>query len=624
MPEDRSLAGNIFKFLGLSGTGLPVDTIAPRADNVANQEKMWSDFQSNTAIANPNIWTSYNSTMQRPGSYDEMLRLWDEMTSWDLLASAVTEITDEVAQVDNRTGRAIWYECNDRMIEKSLNDMLDTVEAEDNLSSQVWYTTAFGNSFDKLQYEPGKGILGMTWVHPFDVRRYWLAKNRRCLGFRWAGNVPNRADLYTQGNHTVGRVGLGGSQTTLEDLWYPWDFMHVRRLYKHRMSEHGEPIFSEVQGIYKKLRMALDQMLVYRAQMQPDRYILNIDTQDQPPIEQMKTIQRWKTQMRSKFAFGYGGSNGGELGAPSDFKAYYDAMALDTVLWLAQPKGFQHSITKINGTANVPDVYDIELLTNLFFSAARMPKSWLGIGDTANGPVSGKSLLAQDIRFLRAAKAIRRPVISAYTHLGYLHCILRNESTDSLNIVARMSDISSLEDTLRLELLEKQMTLLERVGGVLDAFAIPKRAMVELMFKKYMHLPDDVVNAVITALPPPQANESESPRGNKPVPSTDSLVRLLEERIGRSPDLQRLTHEIQELQKHGPRRIQEPTGLALCRGHVLPPKSGNLMESAGDLDLVVSSYGEIKGLRDTILNETRTDVNETPQTGWRRWGPNEG
>jgi hypothetical protein len=51
----------------------------------------------------------------------------------------------------------------------------------------------------------------------------------------------------------------------LFELWYPWDFMHIRRMYRLRMNEHGEPIFDEAAGIYKKLRLAIDQMVVHRA-----------------------------------------------------------------------------------------------------------------------------------------------------------------------------------------------------------------------------------------------------------------------------------------------------------------------------------------------------------------------
>jgi hypothetical protein len=200
------------------------------------------------------------------------------------------------------------------------------------------------------------------------MRRYWLERNRKCIGFRWTGHKPNKEDVFVHpDNRTpVERVSMTNGKD-LEELWYPWDFLHMRRMFRNRITEHGEPIFAEADGIYKKLRIALDQMVVHRAQVQPDRYAINIDVQDQPPIEQMKTVQRWRQQLRSKLAFGQPGDPSG-VGAPTDFTSYYNALALDTIIYLAQPKGFNNTITKLQGTAQVPDVYDIELLTDLFYS----------------------------------------------------------------------------------------------------------------------------------------------------------------------------------------------------------------------------------------------------------------
>jgi hypothetical protein len=150
--------------------------------------------------------------------------------------------------------------------------------------------------------------MGLSFVHPMEMRRYWLERNRKCIGFRWMGHKPTRkTSSFTR---TTARRSSAWRMTNgkeIEDLWYPWDFMHFRRMFRQRFTEHGEPIFAEADGIYKKLRLAIDQMVVHRAQVQPDRYAINIDVQEQPPIEQMKTVQRWRQQLRSKISFGNSG-----------------------------------------------------------------------------------------------------------------------------------------------------------------------------------------------------------------------------------------------------------------------------------------------------------------------------
>ena len=505
-----SLVGNIFKFLGVTGSGLD-STIAPRRGAVS--DKMVSDsFAKSNEVENPDKWGQFNSIMRRPVNYEEALRLWDEMSSWDLVAAALQAITDEALQTDTMAPSTLWYTCNNTKIEDSLNNMLLDVGCEDILPSQVWHTAGFGNSFEKLIYAPGEGVTGFMYAHPMDVRRYWLKKNRRPIGYKWFGNAPSREDDLAMDGNILQRCALGLGNNKTEDLWYPWDFMHIRRIYRQRSNEHGEPLFEDAQGIYKKLRMALDQMSIHRAQVQPDRYLMNIDVKDQVPMDQIRTVQKWKSQFRSRMA--QINPAGDTFGPGQDFKAFYDPMALDTILWMAKPTGFQHAVEKIPGTANVPDVYDIELLTNLFFSVLGMPKSWLGFGSAQggeNGPTSGKALLAQDMKFLRKIKSVRRPLFHAYEWLAYFHVLLKHPDVDikDLQIDVNMPNISSLEDNLKLEMLKSQAEVLSSMADVMERFNLPRALWIELIFKKYMSLPDDVVDVFMTELPPEAANVEE-------------------------------------------------------------------------------------------------------------------
>jgi hypothetical protein len=532
-------------------SGAPTGSLVPRARTPDAEQRLFTDFQDAGRVADPDIWTKFNSYMRRPTTFDSMLQMWEEMSMWDLLAAALVEIVDEATQVDANSPATIWYQCNDRDLEEELNDMLLRVGAEDYVQSQVYYVAAMGNHFEKLEYAPNEGILGMSFVHPMEMRRYWLERNRKCIGFRWAGHKPNKEDVFVHPDNStpVERVSLQTSGKDLEELWYPWDFMHMRRMFRNRVTEHGEPIFAEADGIYKKLRIALDQMVVHRAQVQPDRYAINIDVQEQPPIEQMKTVQRWKQQLRSKLAFGQPSDPSG-YGAPTDFASYYNALALDTILYLAQPKGFNNTITKLQGTTQIPDVYDIELLTDLFYSIIGMPRSWFGAktGDAGGDQApSGKSLLAQDMRFLRKIKSIRRPIIQSYEWLGFFHAILKGKRTEQLDIKAQMPPIGSLEDQMKMEMLQKQAEVMDILADVMDKYSLPKEAWVETIFKRYMHLPDDVVNVFITALPAAidQEQQQESLKeGRKPAPYSYKLVREIEEKLKAQPGAKQLISDL--------------------------------------------------------------------------------
>lgn len=585
---------NLLKYLGMVGnTGLRTGALVPRANTPDAEQRIQTEFEKAGEVANPELWTKFNSYMKRPTTFDSMLQLWEEMAGWDLLAAALIEIVDEATQVDSNSPATVWYQCNDRDFEEELNDMLLRLRVEEIIQSQVYYVSSLGNHFEKIEYAPGKeqGVMGLSFVHPVEMRRYWLERNRKCIGYRWIGHKPDKEDVFVHpDNRTpVERVAMTNGKD-IEDLWYPWDFMHFRRMFRQRATEHGEPIFAEADGIYKKLRLAIDQMVVHRAQVQPDRYAINIDVQEQPPIEQMKTVQRWRQQLRSKISFGQA-QDPNALSSPSDFSSYYNALALDTIIYLAQPKGFNNTITKLQGTAQIPDVYDIELLTDLFYSIIGMPRSWFGGGgqgggDSGEAP-SGKALLAQDMRFLRKIKSIRRPIIQQYEWLAYFHAVLTGKNPEQLDIKAMMPPIGSLEDQMKMELLERQAQVLDILADVMEKYKLPKEAWIEVVFKRYMHLPDDVVNVFITALPGEieQTQEESLKRPRKPAPMTHKLIREIDERMSKTPEAVAALRQLSESLEYGvrvgnPRRVFKPTTKSILD-----------IQEAKTNDVVIASLG---------------------------------
>lgn len=584
------LALRLIHHLGLIGTtGTPTGSLVPKSTSPQALQYQYQDFADAGKIADVDIWSRYSSMMKRPVSFDSMLNLWEEMAGWDLIAAALSETVHETLQTDAHCPGTLWYECNDSSFEDELNSMLQRVRVEDFLPSQVYNIASMGNAFEKIEYEPGNGVVGMSFAHPMDVRRYWLERNRRCVGFRWTLRKPRKEDAFVGADNTtpIQRVTLNSGQE-IEHLWYPWDFLHLRRMFRLRMTEHGEPIFEEAQGIYKKLRLALDQMVVHRAQVQPDRYVVNIDVKDQAPLEQMRTVNRWKQSLRSKLSFGVG-TGDAAFSDPTKIDAFYNAMALDTILWMAKPNGFQHTIEKMAGTANVPDVYDIELLTDLFYSIIGMPKSWFGATKQGEGDQapSGKSLLAQDMRFLRKIKTIRRPVINGYTWLGYFHAVLKGKPLGDMEIRAKMAPIGSLEDQMKLELLSVQADVLDKLGDIMQKYSLPREAWIDAIFKRYLHLPDDVVNVFLAALPAESQPQQQESRQSA---STFKVLKEVTDRLAHDRDAASAVSRLKRT-LYGDADLlnaAEDRRIPRCK------TAADVLEAPSfkDHDLIVSSYGK--------------------------------
>ncbi len=354
-------------------------------------------------------------------------------------------------------------------------------------------------------------------------------------------------------------------------------------------------------------------------------------------MEQVRTVQRWRQALRSKLSFGEGGSSGA-LSSPSDMSSYYNAMSLDTILWMAKPAGFQHGIEKIAGTANVPDIYDIEILLNIFYSVIGMPKSWVGIGEPgANGPTSGRALLAQDMRFLRKVRALRKPVIMGYTWLGYMHAMLRGKDISTIDIKAKMSYIGTLEDELRMDVLSKQVDILAKMSDMLDSYHLDKDAWIDLVLRKYMHMPDDVINALRVALPPEiePTGEAKGPpkhrRGgmNQLTESRlrmrqafDEMKQFVESRYGKNV-VEDMHRQLNGDLKIAPRRfsIRE-----LQRYQALPPFNesaaktfiSETQHAAQKHGRIISSFDQIENAVPRVVRGTDQPINEN-EPAYRRY-----
>jgi len=632
MKKPRLTGLDILSHMGMIGSTLSTNSLVPRSETPQALTYQQQEFADSGRVADPDVWAKYAQVMKRPSTYETQLQLWDEMSSWDMMAAALTQIVDEVCQTDSTNPKSVWFECNNSKVEDELNNLLHQLDVETNISSQVWNIAALGNHFEKLDYTVGEGVRGMACVHPFEVRRYWLERNRQCIGFKWKGRTPNKDDVFVMpDNQTpIQRVALGHG-SNLEDLYYPWDFLHFRRMYRLRGSEHGEPLFDEAQGIYRKLRLALDQMVVFRAQIQPDRYVVNIDTQDLPPTEQLKTVQRWKQSMRNKLAFGQG-ADSQTLSDPTEFRSFYNPWALDTIFYMARPKGVEHSITKLAGTTQVPDVFDIELLIDLFFSIIGMPKSWLGIGQGADAaPPSGKALLAQDIRFLRKVKSIRKPIINGYTWLGYFHAVLRGENVAELNIQAKMPDIGGLEDQMKLDVVKSQADILMQLGEVMKQYGLPRESWVELIFKRYLHLPDDIIDVFMTSLPPEiEAGGAMEGVAHRINPGERAIL----EHIGRAlrphqhlvASLKQKVRALQEMSEVPDVRWQKATKLIICMPQLKTGDSAVMDVKESASAVTVDQTAEKAKAKVSIVEDKKSedadstiDLNGVQQPPWRRY-----
>ena len=181
-----------------------------------------------------------------------------------------------------------------------------------------------------------------------------------------------------------------------------------------------------------------------------------------------------------------------------------------------------------------------------------------------------------------------------------------------------MTEIGSLEDQLRLEILDKQVDILIKLADVTEKFKLPREVWLELVFKKYMHLPDELVHSFMKALPPEAQQQLESSeRHGKPAPREVVLLREIasgmEQKGAGAAALKHLREAIQALDGLPPRLAKQKSRRLWESSDQRPDK----LPVVADGDLIVNSTDQVHQLSEDIRRQARAAAQPNVQRQWK-------
>ena len=413
-----------------------------------------------------------------------------EMAQSDIINPIIDLYAEECTQPDVNTNKIVWYECSDGGVEEELNEMLERIGVEDQIYSIAFNIASTGNDYRRMLRSEENGIEQMVGVSVTDVERLYDETTRKLIGFRWRDQTPTEEH----------GLQLGASDATL--IFAPWEFVHFRRLV-HSDTEYGVSILDSVWPLYRKIKMAVDQMVQYRLHMMPTRHALMIDTGDQTIIESAETVNMFRSLVRNSV-----------LVDPAEgmLESRYNPPGLDSMLYFPRRSDEKTDIVNLPGDKDIPDVYDLDLLYKKLFAASRVPKAYLGFEESSG--LAQASLVSQDIRFARMIRVLRKPLIQGFHRLAELQLAFKGIDPEQYKIEVHMSKISSLEEELNASMLEKQAGLASTLVGICQSLEIPNREIIDLVFREYLHVPRRFVDLAKLAAAVEQAiggNEDEEP-----------------------------------------------------------------------------------------------------------------
>lgn len=410
-----------------------------------------------------NISQYYYSTVNPSQDWSQRQSELDEMVRYELVRPIIDLYAEEAVQPDINKRKTLWYTCNDMKIEKELNDMLERINVEDHIFSIAFSIAGQGNSFRRILRNEN-GIQQIVAVDNREVERIWEPSTKRLLGFKWANQTP-----YTP-NDAISYLGD-------VDLFSPWEFIHFRRIVDNT-SEYGVGLIEHLYGTYRKIKMAMDAMVVYRLHAMPTRHVFWLDCGNQTIFEMAQQANQLRNLLRNQVSIDP---------LNETMEQRYNPPATDSILFFPKRKDEEHKLEKMEGTRDVPDVHDLDLLHKQLFGGARIPKEYLGFGEGSSLAKAG--LVTQDIRFARMIRVLRMPIIVGFKRLAELHLAFMGLDPKDYNIEVEMSKISSIEEEVNAATMTQQVTLASNLAQLCQSLAIPNKEIIDLVFKEYLHVP---------------------------------------------------------------------------------------------------------------------------------------
>lgn len=422
----------------------------------------------------------FDSKFKDSKDFGSQVSDWKDMVSYSPIAAAVRLIVEECIQTEQTCPAVLWADGGEEDVIDEVNDLfLSKLKIEEVIRSQFWWVIGYGNNFEKLVTGP-EGVHGWYSV-PLDSIDRIVDEQHRLIGFDYKEEQP------PEGENSCAIWGEDTGGSNVKRLWRPWDFIHMRLMGENRESEYGTSLLYPAANVYKKLRMAEDQMITYRLQMQPSRYLLKLDTGEGGVPDMWSLSNQWNNYLRSNRLID---------SKDNKYEVRYNPWSLDDLIIIPRRKDSQSDFTKLQGDTEVPDITDVKYLMRMMAGMMNVPPEFMGLEASNGSTLTAKSSLAvQNIRFLRSLKSCRSAVMQGYDYTARIHLALNNKDP-FVPMRMVMSNITALESQNQIELADAQSLLVDKLIQLGDNIRAPKAEWLRMVFTKFMPLPDELVDMI--------------------------------------------------------------------------------------------------------------------------------
>jgi hypothetical protein len=421
----------------------------------------------------------FSQSLMLPAKRAERYRIFKEMDS-GLVASILDLYAEEVTQMDYDTQQTVWAESKASHITKAAMECLGNIMVEDGATAVTRRTAQYGEAFQRLVYEGGKGVLAWRDVKGEQVFRV-DDRRGRLIGFKQDGQK------FREKKRVVS---------------WPWDYVHFRLL-AGNSTESGTPegtsLLDAMFRPWRALTIMEDATTLYRIRRTPDRNLIMIDVGEMEEHDAQAQVARWrKTFKKAEHV---------DPASPDYRKQFNPVSPLEDIFLPMRGGDAASRVETLSGSGDIGQSWDLEHTRNTFFGSSKVPKAYLGF----EGDINAKAtLMQQDVRFARSAKRIRRSQIVGYRRVIDVHLSLLEDGTNGTKYdpletdnayVVMMPPISYLDEWERLQLVQLRYQIVSELGRLAQDMQMDPRVWAIYVMLTFAKLPEELVLKLIAKTP---------------------------------------------------------------------------------------------------------------------------
>ena len=369
-----------------------------------------------------------------------------EMMDKDPIISAALDIYSDESTLADQFGEILTIKTNNTQLQKILYNLFyDILNVEFNLWTWIRNMTKYGDFFLKLDIAEELGIINVRPFSSYEMERWEEYDN-------------------ATGEYDIKFKNIASEQMTYDT----YEVAHFRMLSDSNFLPYGRSMLEGARKEFQKLMMMEDAMLIHRIMRAPEKRIFKIDIGNIPPnevdtfmetiINKMKKIPHIDPQT---------GNYNLKFNLNNMLEDYYLPV-----------RGGQSS-TQIDTLPGMTftGMDDIEYIKDKMMAALKIPKPFLGYGESQEGKVNLASI---DIRFARTIERIQKIVVSELSKIAIVHLYSQGfEGEDLVGFELELTAPSIIYDQQKVALMNEKIQL---ANTMKDSKLVSDRYIYEYIF----------------------------------------------------------------------------------------------------------------------------------------------